>query len=414
MSSINPFKVALKQLDWATKELKLDRRTKKLLSKPQIFLKFRMLVKMDNGRYKIFKGFRCQYNNALGPYKGGIRYHHEETANTVKALAAWMTWKTALVGIPLGGGKGGIICNPKELSENELERLSKAYVRKIYKYIGPRKDIPAPDVYTNQQTMAWMLDEYERLTHQSAPAAFTGKPLVIGGSLGRTEATGRGVVICIREVLKELKMSPKRTTAAIQGFGNVGQYTAKFLEELGVRVISLSDSSGGVFNSKGIKFSDALEYKKEKKALKDLPNTTPLSNEELLELDVDILVPAALENQITEHNADKIKAKIIAEGANGPTTTEADEILYKNKVFVIPDFLCNAGGVVVSYFEWAQNLNGYYWSEKEVNEKLDKILTGAFRNVIEEHDRRKIDMRKAAYLIAVQKVVNAMKLRGMC
>lgn len=411
---INPFKVALKQLDWASKELKLDKKTKKLLSKPRRFLKFRMLVRMDSGRYKLFKGFRCQYNNALGPFKGGTRYHPEENADTVKALAAWMTWKTALVGIPLGGGKGGVICNPKEMSEAELERLSKAYVRKIYKHIGPWKDIPAPDVYTNQQTMAWMLDEYEKLTHKNAPAAFTGKPLGIGGSLGRTEATGRGVVICIREALKELKMSPKRTTAVIQGFGNVGQNTAKFLEELGVGVVALSDSSGGVFNSRGIKFSDALGYKKEKKALKDLPDTTPLSNEELLELDVDILIPAALENVITKHNAGKIKAKIVAEGANGPTTTEADEILYKNKVFVIPDFLCNAGGVTVSYFEWSQNISGYHWTEKEVNEKLDKILTKAFRRVTEEHERRKIDMRKAAYLIAVQRVVNAMKLRGRC
>ncbi len=414
MGKINPFKVALKQLDWAAKELDLDKKTKKLLRKPKNLHTFRLVVRMDSGKLKFLRGFRCQYNNALGPFKGGIRYHPEETVDTVKALATWMAWKCAVVDIPLGGGKGGIICDPKNMSEKELERMSRAYVKKIYKHIGPWKDIPAPDVYTNSQTMAWMLDEYEKQVGHSAPGAFTGKPLEVGGSFGRTEATGRGVVITIREVLKELKMNPKRTTAAIQGFGSVGQYAAKFLEELGVRVVALSDSKGGVFNSRGIKFLDALEHKKDKKELKGLAGTTAITNEDLLELDVDILVPAALENVITKHNAKNIKARIVAEGANGPTTTEADEILFKNKVFVLPDILCNAGGVIVSYFEWVQNLYGYHWDEKEVNEKLDKILTNASKKVISEHARRKIDMRKAAYLIAVQRVADAMKKRGWC
>lgn len=412
MSKINPFKVATKQLDWAVKELELDKKTKKFLSKPKKLHKFSLWIRMDNGKIKRFKGFRSQYNDARGPYKGGIRFHPDETIDTVKALSAWMTWKCAVVGIPLGGGKGGIICNPKEMSQNELQKLSRAYVQKLYKHIGPDKDIPAPDVYTNAQIMSWMLDEYEKLTGHKAPGTFTGKPIELGGSLGRSEATGRGVVITIREALKLLKMNPKKTTAAIQGFGNVGKNTARFLEELGVRVVALSDSSGGIFSSKGIAYKDALAFKKEKKELKGMPNTSAISNEELLALDVDILVPAALENVITKDNANEIKAKIVAEAANGPITPDADEILFKKKIFQIPDFLCNAGGVTVSYFEWAQNIAGFYWTEKDVNERLDKIMTKAFKSVSEEHSRRKINMRKAAYLISVQRVVDAMKLRG--
>lgn len=412
MSRINPFKVATKQLDWAVKELNLDKPTKKLLSKPQKLHKFKVTIRMDNGKVKRFKAFRSQYNNARGPYKGGIRFHPEETVDTVKALSAWMTWKCAVVGIPLGGGKGGIICNPKEMSQSELQRLSRAYVKKLYKHIGPWKDVPAPDVYTNAQIMAWMLDEYEKRVGERAPGTFTGKPLELGGSLGRPEATGRGAVITIREALKEHKMNPKRSTAAIQGFGNVGQNTMRFLEELGVRVVAISDSSGGVYSTKGLKFNESVSYKKEKKALKDMPGTTAITNEELLELDVDILVPAALENVITKDNAANIKAKILAEAANGPTTPEADEILDQKKVFIIPDFLCNAGGVTVSYFEWAQNVTNFRWTEKEVNERLDKILTVAFKAVVSEHATRKINMRKAAYLISVQRVVDAMRLRG--
>jgi len=414
MSKINPFEVASKQLDWAVKELKLDKKTKEILSQPLRLHRFKIKIRMDSGRTRKFDAFRSQYNNARGPFKGGIRYHPEETVDTVKALSAWMTWKCAVVDIPLGGGKGGIICNPKEMSPGELERLSRAYVRKLYRYLGPTKDIPAPDVYTNSQIMAWMLDEYEKLTGESAPGTFTGKPIPLGGSLGRTEATGRGVVISIREALKYKKMNPRTTTAAIQGFGNVGKFTAKFLEEMGVKVIALSDSSGAIYNPKGIKYEKALDYKTKKKELKGFPGAEAISNKELLELKVDVLIPAALENVITKDNANKVKAKILAEAANGPTTPAADQILDINKVFRIPDFLCNAGGVTVSYFEWAQNLYGYRWTEKEVNEKLDKILVPAFMAVVEESKKRKINMRKAAYLIAVQRVVDAMKLRGWC
>lgn len=409
----NAFIEAQRQFDWAAKELKLDKKLRTSLRYPQNFIQKRLIIRGDDGRIKTFTAFRSQYNNALGPFKGGLRFHSEETADTIRALSAWMTWKCSLTGLPLGGGKGGVVCNPKELSEKELEKISKAYAKKFAKHFGPWKDIPAPDVYTNSQTMAWMLEAYEQSMKISAPGTFTGKPIELGGHIGRTEATGLGVVITAREAMKHVGMNSKKSTAIIQGFGNVGQYTAKHFEKLGVTIIGYSDSSGAIFNKKGIKFEDVLKFKIKHKSLQKFPNTEAMSNEKLLEQNCDILVPAALENVITEKNADKIKAKIIAEGANGPTTVKADEILYNNSIFVIPDFLCNAGGVIGSYFEWTLNNSGETWTLKKYNDELDKVLTKAFQKVVKTYETEKnINMRQAAYLVAVKRVANAMKLRG--
>ena len=411
--SINPFIQAQKQFDWVANQLNLDKELRKSLRYPQNFIQFTIRIRGDNGKLKSFPAFRSQYNNALGPFKGGIRFHPDETADTVRALSAWMTWKCALTGLPLGGGKGGVICNPKELSENELKKISQVYARKLSKHLGPWKDIPAPDVYTNAQTMAWMLEAYEKKTKQSAPGAFTGKPVELGGHEGRNEATGLGVVITTREAMKHLKINPKKATAIIQGFGNVGKFAAKHFEKLGVKIIGYSDSSGGIFNSRGIKFEAALKYKTEHKTLKDFPNTKALTNNQLIEQKCDILIPAALENVITKSNAYNIQAKIIAEGANGPTTVQADDILYKNSVFIIPDLICNAGGVVGSYFEWSQNNSGEHWTLKKYNDKLDEILTNAFHTVLDTFQtEHKINMRQAAYMVAVKRVADAMKLRG--
>ena len=409
----NAFIESQKQFDWAAEQINLDKKLRNSLRYPQNFIQKRLIIRGDDGRIKTFTAFRSQYNNALGPFKGGIRFHPEETADTIRALSAWMTWKCSLTGLPLGGGKGGVVCNPKELSEKELEKISKAYAKKFAKHFGPWKDIPAPDVYTNSQTMAWMLEAYEQSIGVSAPGTFTGKPVELGGHEGRTEATGLGVVITAREAMKHVGMNPKKSTVIIQGFGNVGQYAAKHFEKLGLKIIGYSDSSGAIFNKNGIKFEDALDFKIKNKSLRKFPKTEAMSNEQLLEQNCDILVPAALENIITEKNADKIKAKIIAEGANGPTTVKADEILYNNSIFVIPDLLCNAGGVIGSYFEWVQNNSGENWTLKKYNDELDKILTNSFKTVVKTYESEKdINMRQAAYLVAVKRVVDAMKLRG--
>jgi glutamate dehydrogenase/leucine dehydrogenase len=409
----NAFIESQKQFDWAAKQLNLDKKLRTSLRYPQNFIQKRLIIRGDDGRIKTFTAFRSQYNNALGPFKGGLRFHPEETADTVRALSAWMTWKCSLTGLPLGGGKGGVVCNPKKLSEKELEKISKAYAKKFAKHFGPWTDIPAPDVYTNSQTMAWMLEAYEQSVGISAPGTFTGKPVELGGHEGRTEATGLGVVITTREAMKHVGMNPKKSTAIIQGFGNVGQYAAKHFEKLGLKIIGYSDSSGAIFNKNGIKFEDALKFKIKNKSLRKFPKAEAMSNEQLLEQNCDIFIPAALENVITEKNADKIKAKIIAEGANGPTTVKADEILYNNSIFVIPDLLCNAGGVVGSYFEWVQNNSGENWTLKKYNDELDKVLTNAFQTVVKTYETEKhINMRQAAYLVAVKRVADAMKLRG--
>jgi glutamate dehydrogenase (NAD(P)+) len=368
---------------------------------------------MDDGSIRVFQGFRVQYNDARGPTKGGIRFHPGETINTVRALAAWMTWKCALLDLPLGGAKGGVICNPKDMSQGELERLSRAYIQAIYQFIGPDKDIPAPDVYTNPQTMAWMMDEYSKITGKNQFGVVTGKPLGIGGSAGRDDATARGGIYTIREAAKECGIDLKKATVAVQGYGNVGYYAAHLVKSiLGCKILAVSDSKGGIFSKEGIDPEAVREHKANTGSVINFPDTKVISNEELLELDVDILIPAALENVITEKNAANIKAKIVAELANGPTTPEADDILYKNGIHVIPDFLCNAGGVTVSYFEMVQNFYIYYWDEKEVHERLNKKMTTAYHSVLNTSKKYNINMRQAAYVIAVERVVEAMNLRG--
>ncbi len=410
---LNPFEIAQRQLDEAAKILKLDEASHAILRNPLRELHVEIPVKMDDGTVKVFQGFRVQYNDARGPTKGGIRFHPEETIDTVRALAAWMTWKTAVMDIPYGGAKGGIICNPKAMSERELENLARGYIRAIGRFIGPEKDIPAPDVYTTPQIMAWMMDEYSKIVGYNAFGVITGKPIPLGGSLGRGDATARGGMYTVREAAKFLGIDLKEATFAIQGYGNAGSFGAILAKELfGSKIVAVSDSRGGIYSEKGLDPHAVLEHKRKTGSVVDFPGTTPITNEELLELDVTVLVPAALENAITAENAPRIKARIIAELANGPTTPEADEILHKNGKFVIPDFLCNAGGVTVSYFEWVQNINGYYWTIERVHEELDKKMTKAFNDVLEQYKERKVHPRLAAYLVAVQRVVEAMKLRG--
>ncbi|MBI2091474.1 MAG: Glu/Leu/Phe/Val dehydrogenase [Deltaproteobacteria bacterium] len=411
---LNPFKIAQQQLDEAAKLLGLDSGTHAMLREPIRELHISIPVRMDNGQVKVFKGFRVQYNDARGPCKGGIRFHPEETIDTVRALGAWMTWKTAVVDIPLGGGKGGIICNPKEMSAGELERLSRGYIRQVGRILGIDKDCPAPDVYTTPQIMAWMMDEFNWINTRFEPGMITGKPVAIGGSLGRNDATARGGIYTVREAAKLLGIDPSKTTYAIQGFGNAGQYAATLMKEVlgSSKLIAASDSRSGIYNENGIDPHQLVKFKLETGKVEGFPGSKTITNEELLELKVDILFPSALENVITAKNAGKIRAKISAELANGPTTPEADEILYKNGVFVIPDFLCNAGGVTVSYFEMVQNSYNHYWELDEVQKKLDAKMTKAFHDVYNMHKNRKVNMRVAAYLVAVQRVAEVMKLRG--
>lgn len=414
MSELNPFAIAQAQLDEATELLKLDPATHEMLRWPMRELHVTMPVKMDDGTTKIFHGFRVQYNDARGPTKGGLRFHPDETIDTVRALAAWMTWKCAMVDIPLGGGKGGIVCDPREMSQGELERLSRAYIRQVGRILGLEKDIPAPDVYTNPQIMAWMMDEFSFLQGYNEFGMITGKPLPLGGSAGRGDATARGGMFCIREAAKTLGMETKGLTMAIQGFGNAGQHAATLGRELlGVTIVAVSDSRGGIFNPTGLDPESLIEHKLETGKVSGYSGEhKEISNAELLELDVDILVPAALENVITAENAPNIKGKIIAELANGPTTPEADRILQKNGHYVIPDFLCNAGGVTVSYFEMVQNAYGYYWDAEMVYERLDKKMTAAFDSVHKTAQEHKVHNRMAAYMVAVARVAEAMHLRG--
>lgn len=415
---INPFKVAQEQLDEAARLLKLDPAAHAILREPMREMHVLIPVKMDDGTVKVFKGFRVQYNDAKGPTKGGIRFHPEETIDTVRALAAWMTWKTAIVDLPYGGGKGGVICNPKEMSEGELERLSRGYIRALGEFIGPEKDIPAPDVYTNPQIMAWMMDEFSKLRGYNTPGVITGKPIPLGGSLGREDATARGGMYTLREAAKVRGVELKGATVAIQGFGNAGQFAHKLVTEMfGAKVVAVSDTKGAIYSKDGLDFGKLLEHKKKTGTVVGFPGANLIGegkagNQELLELDVDVLIPAAIENVITEENAGRIKASIIVELANGPTTPEADEILHKNNRYVIPDFLANAGGVTVSYFEWVQNITGYYWTREEVYEKLDQKMTKAFHETHSMYEERKVHPRLAAYLVSVQRVVEAMKLRG--
>ncbi len=410
---MNPFEMARKQIEQCAKIMKLDPAITEILSNPQRELHVSLPVRMDNGKIKVFQGFRVQYNDARGVTKGGIRFHPEETIDTVRALACWMTWKCAVVDIPLGGAKGGIICNPKELSAGELERLSRAYLRAVYSFIGPEKDVPAPDVYTTPQIMAWMMDEYSIISQKPEFGMITGKPLAIGGSPGRGDATAKGGMFTIREAAKELGIDLKKATVAIHGYGNAGYYAAMLAKEmLGCKIVAVCDSQGAVCNIKGIDPQKAYACKEETSTVCKLKDGDKLTNDELLEMDVDILIPAAIENVITKKNAGNVKAKIVAELANGPTTPDADDILYKNGVHVIPDFLCNAGGVTVSYFEMVQNYYHYVWDIEDVYARLDTKMTAAYKSVLAASKHYKINMRQAAYVKAVERVVEAMKLRG--
>lgn len=412
-TTINPFKVAQQQLDEAAEVLQLDQATHDLLRWPLRELHVTLPVKMDDGSTEIFQGFRVQYNDARGPTKGGIRYHPSETVDTVRALAAWMTWKCAVVDIPLGGGKGGVICNPKAMSQGEIERLSRAYIRQVGRIIGLEKDVPAPDVYTNPQIMAWMADEYSFLKGYNEFGVITGKPLNMGGSLGRGDATARGGMYCLREAGKALNIKLKGAATAIQGYGNAGAFAHTLGEELfGLNIVSISDSKGGIYNPDGLPYDETFAFKQETGTVVGFPGSESISNEELIELDVVVLVPAALENVITEANAANIKAKISVELANGPTTPKADKILYENDVYVIPDFLANAGGVTVSYFEMVQNAYDYYWEEALVYERLDKKMTEAFHAVHNAAQEHKVHNRLAAYLVSVSRVAEAVKTRG--
>ncbi|WP_373286577.1 Glu/Leu/Phe/Val family dehydrogenase [Thermogymnomonas acidicola] len=393
--------------------MNLDPEALAILSQPQKVLQVSIPVKMDNGKTKVFTGFRVRYNTARGPAKGGIRFHPEETLSTVKALAAWMTWKTSVMDLPLGGGKGGVICDPKSMSQGELERLSRGYIRAIADFIGPEVDVPAPDVYTTPQIMAWMMDEYETIVRHSAPGVITGKPIENWGSLGRGDATARGGMFVLREAAKRVGLDLSKATVAIQGFGNAGQFAVKLVREMfGSKVVAVSDTRGGVYSPKGLDYAKLMEQKKKAGTVQGLAGTEDITNEELLESEVDVLIPAAIENQITAKNASKVKAKIVLELANGPTTPEADEILYRNKVLLLPDFLSNAGGVTVSYFEWVQNQTGEYWTENEVYEKLDRKMTKSTHDVLDTANKYNVDPRTAAYIISVKRVADAMKARG--
>jgi len=414
MSEFNPFKIAQAQFDECAERLGLDDGMRSFLRWPQREYHVTIPARMDDGTFKVFHGYRVQYNSARGPTKGGLRWHPDETIDTVRALAAWMTWKTSVVDIPLGGGKGGVTCNPKELSTGEQERLARGYIRAVGRVLGVTRDVPAPDVYTNPQIMAWMMDEYETIVAESHPGVITGKPLSLGGSAGRVDATARGGVYCVREAGKKLAIDWDGATYAIQGFGNAGQFAATLHREIlgNSRLVAASDSRGGVFNKDGLDPEALVRFKKEHGSLQDFPGADHVTNEELLELQVDVLYPSALENVITADNAGRIKAKVICELANGPTTPEADRILHENQVCVLPDFLANAGGVTVSYFEQVQNTYNYYWSLERVHTRMDRKMTDAFHAVWETAWAEKVHMRLAAYLVAVQRVAQAVRDRG--
>jgi glutamate dehydrogenase (NAD(P)+) len=413
-NTINPFAVALNQLGEAAKLVGIDKGMHDILAQPKRILTVSIPTRMDNNEIHVFTGFRSQHNDALGPYKGGIRYHPQVSIDEVKALSMWMTWKCAIVNIPYGGGKGGIICNPKQMSTGELERMTRRYAYAIADIIGPHTDIPAPDVYTGGKEMSWIMDTYSALKGNFVqPEVITGKPLAIGGSLGRNEATGRGLSFTVREASKKLGINLRAATIAVQGFGNAGQFAAQLLEEMGAKVVAVSDSQGGISNKNGISIGSARAHKEKTGSVVGFPGSNSISNEEILETDCTILVPAALENQITQNNAANVSAKLVAEAANGPTTPEADEILHKNKIMVIPDVLANSGGVTVSYFEWLQNLRREYWTEEQVNSMLDKKMTEAFSDVYDTHDKFQVNMRKASIALAVGRVIEAIKTRGL-
>jgi glutamate dehydrogenase (NAD(P)+) len=407
------FNAMLQEFDGAARLLGLDPGIWKILTNPKRQIIVSCPIQMDNGEIEVFTGYRVQYNITLGPAKGGIRYHPDVSLDEVTALAAWMTWKCAVAHVPFGGGKGGIVCDPTRMSRRELEALTRRYVAEIIDAIGPEKDVPAPDVNTNDQIMAWIMDTYSMHVGHTSTAVVTGKPIEMGGSLGRREATGRGVMIVTREAAKHLGLDIEKATVAVQGFGNVGSVSADLIAKLGAKIVAVTDWKGGVYNPAGLDIPKMLDYAKQNKTIDGFPGGDPLENDQLFGLDVDVLVPAALENQITEENAGVIKAKIVAEGANGPTTPEAHRQLHERGIFVIPDILANAGGVTTSYFEWVQDRHGYFWEEEEVNKRLEAKMMEAFHDVLQTSLKYKTDLRTAAYILAINRVATVTRMRGM-
>ncbi len=409
----SPFGNALVQLDIAAEQLKLEPGVKDLLKQPKRIVEVSLPVKMDDGNTRVFTGYRVQYNDARGPFKGGIRYHPGVTLNEVKALSAWMTWKCSVADIPFGGAKGGVICDPKKMSQGELERLTRRYTAGIANVIGPDQDIPAPDVYTNAQIMAWIMDTYSLLKGHAVPGVVTGKPVSLGGSLGRDTATGRGAAFCTREAAATKGIALKGASMAVQGYGNAGSNFAIIMQEMGAMLVATSDSQGGIRNKNGMDAKEVLAFKERTGTVVGFPGSEELSNEEILQTECDVLCPAALENSITKDIAKGVKAKIITECANGPTTPDADKVLDANRVFLIPDILANSGGVIVSYLEWVQNLDRLYWSEEEVNQRLERKITSAFNGVYAETKKRGVSMRTGALVVGVGRVAEAVKTLGI-
>ena len=408
----NPFESMMSRFDRAAHLLALDPDLYAVLRVPNRELKVYIPTRMDSGRIQVFEGYRVQHNFARGPAKGGIRYSPDVSLDEVRALAAWMTWKCAVVNVPFGGAKGGIICDPQVMSSGELERMTRRYAAELLDFIGPEKDVPAPDMNTNEQTMAWIMDTYSMHARHTVTAVVTGKPIDLGGSSGRREATGRGILFVINEAIKRFKMTPAETRVVVQGSGNVGGIGAELLHQAGYKVVAISDIHGGIYNPHGIDIPDALRYLRATRSFEDYEGVEFVNNQELLELDCDVLVPAATENQITSQNADKLKCKVLAEGANGPTTASADEILHNKGVFVIPDILANAGGVTVSYFEWVQDRMGYFWREDVVNERLQDKMVASFNDLCRYADSHAVDTRTAAYMLAIDRVAYDTRMRG--
>ena len=409
----NPFEAMMSRFDYAAQRLSLDPGLYKVLRAPEKQIIVSVPIVRDSGDVDVYTGYRVLYNTSRGPAKGGIRFDTAVTLDEVKALAAWMTWKCAVVNIPFGGAKGGVACDPFQLSNAELERITRRYTSAIIDTLGPDSDVPAPDVNTNERVMAWIMDTYSMHKRHTVTAVVTGKPVEMGGSLGRREATGRGCMLVTREALKRLRMPIEGTRVAVQGFGNVGSVAAQLMENLGLSVVAVSDKSGGIYNSKGLKIRDVLQHSRQKRFLSDYKEADHITNDDLLTLDCEVLVPAAMENVITSHNAKSIKARIICEGANGPTTANADKILEENGVFVIPDILANAGGVTVSYFEWVQDRGGYFWDEDTVNQRLERIMVESFEEVASMAGRHGINLRIGAYMLAIERVSAVHRLRGM-
>ena len=410
----NPFESMMERFRFAAELLNLDEGLFEYLSKPVKQVIVSVPIIMDNGEVRVFEGYRVIHDDVLGPSKGGIRYAPDVSLDEVKALASWMTWKCAVVNVPFGGAKGGIRCNPKELSKNELERLTRRYTANLLEIFGPEKDIPAPDMNTDEQIMAWIMDTYSMHSRENETAVVTGKPLLLGGSRGRKEATGRGVTTVTLAALDKMGIMPNKTKVAVQGFGNVGSVSAKLMHEQGAKVVAISDINGGYYNENGIDIPAAIQYAEEHgKSLDGLNAGDEITNEELLELECDVLIPAAKEDQISKRNADKIKARVIAEGANGPITANADSILEQREIWVVPDILANAGGVTVSYFEWVQDRQGYFWTEERVNRRLNRMMREAFDNIYRIGEKYDITLRQAAYVFAIDKVARVLRIRGI-